>query len=1235
MKYFYQIKAIFAGLLLSSVMLPVATADDIEIYTTSAAKVGAQNPKIMFVVDTSASMGVTTLVDPDYVEDTEYPGNSAEAFVCEPEGVYFTDNGELPDCEYTKYFTKSALVCNHAMSLYDNENNRVTPPTDGTLILIGTYSDQFAQYDTANNRWREVSIGDDADRDLKVECLLDSGEHGISDSSNKLFITNGGVEGYTSEEPVDPAVPHPVWEGGKGHIQLFNGNYLNYLNTEFAEADKVERSYIDQVQSAIEIMVKGNTRIDIGLMRFDTLKVTGNTATGSEGGSVNYPITDIIADRNDFFQRIDLTPNGETPLSETYYEALLYFGGKTTDYSAVSNPSNQVVARTLKPGGTEFESPISAVCNKSYIVVLSDGDATMDNVNTVNAAGVDRLSESILSGFDKTSCNTQVTLDNNIDDNDDAGSDVVNATVSNYKVSTVDNCLDELAHWAFTNDVAVDPTNPAHEGEQKVTTHAIGFGYGDTPSQGQRDGKLLLQSTADGANGEFFTADSKGELVTIFNKIISGILKVNSTFSSPAVSVNAFNRSTHLNDLYFSLFKPGEASHWEGNLKKYKLEFAVDSADKDGDGDVTEKLPFIADWLHAEAVDPATGFFSDNAKSYWNSGDAADGKEVSEGGVAGMFTSRASARNVYTITGLYSETSGVYVPATGDLTAGENAVDPGNDSLTAELLLVSAEPLIVADTTNRDTVINWAKGLDALSNFGDVNTYTDQRPQMGDLLHSEPALVQYGEDINGVADIVAYLATNDGYLHAVDVDDGSEVFSFIPQELLPNLTTAMAAGGSDKLYGLDGNVVAWINDINGDGDVLDTVDGVREHAYIYVTMRRGGKNIYALDVTDRNNPSLLWVIKGGGDSGDYTELGQTWSSVNVGKIKDADVEKTVLVFGGGYDDGQDDVEVTSEDGEGRTVYIADAASGARLWTADAHDESAPVVTMNYSVPARVQTIDISGDGYIDRLYVADMGGQIFRFDINNTNGASLSSSITGGLIADLADASKAAEDRVDTNARRFYYPPDVALINAQDGLYHVLVISSGFRAGPLNDKVQDRIYMIKDRQTTLTSTYTTLTEDNLHNATNNIAGGDAATDAARDTELTSLRSKEGWYIYLEDETSPGTWLGEKGLSEALIIAGTAIVTTYTPNLTALADSCGPSLGIGKVYFLNILDATPAFPGNLDVRSERHTELVRGGIPPTPNIIMTKEGVPTLCVGTECQKADFGLGLRKIYWYEVN
>ena len=1186
MKKFHQIKALIAGLMLSSSVVPVATAEDIEIYTTLGGTGVISNPNIMFVVDTSGSMSTTSPVKPLYDDSITY--STAAAGSCVPTGVYFNDTGDMPDCAIsTDYFDVSDLDCDHALVGYNADGTLINPGQDGSLLMVGTYSDQLARFDSTVDRWREVSISAGA---TMVECLSDSGIHG--DNGGKLWIEDS-AQAYTGSAPADPDVPHPVWAGGAGHLQLFSGNYINYLNdTTLIETDK---SYIDQVKTAVEVMVRGNTQVDIGLMRFDR---------DAEGGPVMYPILDVGADRTDFFSRLKtLDTSGYTPLSEAYYEALLYFGGKATDYGDNSNPSNQVGTTHTVGGVKYYDSPISSSCDKNYIVMLSDGMPRKDDINATR--------QGVLGGFTVGSCSTDITEDDT-DDNRDA-------TIS--ASSTIDNCLDELSGWAATHDVAVDSSITGHDGEQHIITHTIGFNLADV------DALQLMKDAADAGGGDAYFATDESTLISIFNRIIANVLKVNSTFSSPAVSVNAFNRSTHLDDLYFTLFKPADGNHWEGNLKKYKLKFAVDTADKDGDGDVTEKLPFVADQNDAEAVDAFTGFFSSSAQSFWSA--TADGKEVSVGGAVGRLT---TTRNVYTFTGTYpatASTTGVYQPSNGTLTDLSNAVDPTNTSLTDALLNITAETTalkeIVSGTPYRETLVNWAAGLDALSQFGSVNTFTDVRPQMGDPLHAEPALVQYGETA-GVPDLIAYVATNDGYLHAFDVANGDEQFAFIPQELLPNLKTAMEDAGGRKLYGLDGSVVAWINDADGDG----TISGASEHVYLYFGMRRGGNNIYALDVTNKTAPKLMWVIKGG--TGAYTELGQTWSTINVEKVKDGGTEKTVLIFGGGYDTAQDTAAVRTADTVGRTVYIADAETGERLWTAGA-DSASPTANMDYSIPARIKPLDISGDGFIDRLYAADMGGQIFRFDINNNNGSALSSSITGGRIVDIADS--AAED-----ARRFYYPPDVALINTPDSKHHALVITSGYRAHPLNEDVHDRIYMIKDRKTGSATTYSTLTEADLFDVTANLAGGDsgavgdAAADAAREAELANISSAEGWYIDLDDEDNTGTWIGEKGLAEALIIEGVAILTTYTPNITAPTNSCEPNLGVGKVYFLDMLDGTPAFPSNLDIRKDRHVELARSGIPPTPNVILTKGGEPTLCVGTECSAADFGLGIRKTYWYEV-
>jgi len=931
----------------------------------------------------------------------------------------------------------------------------------------------------------------------------------------------------------------------------------NYLNYIVSSPVTNTGTRISVMQQVIEDLVNTTSGINIGLMRFDRY---------GEGGMVAAPVDDIVASKTTFVNQLNaMTAGGVTPLSETFYEAAMYMQGKAVDYGNNSSPFKSVSASKI---GGSYKSPVSDECQKNYVILLTDGEPVSDSLNSARRS---KLNLGSCSG----------------------------------------NCLDEIAKSIGTID-----QSSTLDGDQLISTFTIGFAINN-----QLLNDTAKESFVATGVGEYYLADDAISLADTLNKIFANIYETDTTFSSPAVSVNAFNRATHLDDLYFTLFKPSIGNHWPGNFKKYKLDFFVDTNDVDNDGDTTERLPFVADKNGFDAVDGVTGFFSKSAQSFWST--SVDGTDVTAGGMANLFT---GSRNVYTYTGTYTDNNGVFKPVVGSeaLTSSANKVDKANNAIDEAMLDIVGKPQKITGTSRIETLLDWAKGLDVFDIYGAAGTTNDARLEMGDPLHSEPALVQYGESSPGVPDLVAYVATNDGYLHAVDADDGKEVFSFIPQELLVNLNTLMDDNTSNKTYGLDGNVVAWVNDIDEDG----TING-SDTVYLYIGMRRGGKNIYSVDVTDRNNPILRWVIKGG--FGDYAELGQTWSSINVEKIKDGNTEKTVLIFGGGYDTNQDNATVRSTTGDsvGRAVYIADASSGALLWSAGAGGNMA-LTEMKYSIPARVKPLDLKGDGFIDRLYVADTGGQIFRFDIDNANGSALASSITGGRIADLAVDNSVAD------ARRFYYPPDVALI-AERGKssYLALAIASGFRAHPNNIDIQDRIYLLKDTDVyNVPSSYVTLTEADLYNATLNLVAGDGSS-AQNDTAKAALDNTDGWYIFLDDETIASNWQGEKGLSEALILEGTVIVTTFTPNVSTNTSSCSPESGIGKVFFMNVLDASPVITATTDKRPGRHLyDIAKGGIPPTPNVVVTKGGEPTLCVGTECKAADLLKGVRRTYWHEV-
>jgi type IV pilus assembly protein PilY1 len=287
--------------------------------------------------------------------------------------------------------------------------------------------------------------------------------------------------------------------------------------------------------------------------------------------------------------------------------------------------------------------------------------------------------------------------------------------------------------------------------------------------------------------------------------------------------------------------------------------------------------------------------------------------------------------------------------------------------------------------------------------------------------------------------------------------------------------------------------------------------------------------------------------------------------------------------------------------------------------------------MQYSIPSRIKPIDVDSNGYVDQLYVGDMGGQLWRFDIEESDTtANLSALVTGGRIADFA------VDNSVTDTRRFYYPPDVALIiESGQSPYLSILAASGYRSHPLDQTIRDRMYMMRqDDIYNAPTTYTTITEADLFDTTDNAIGEGTATQKA--AAVTNLGNAKGWFISFEQPD--GSFIGEKALAEPLIIGGVGLVTTYTPeDLNPGVNSCIPKAGSGRLYFVNVTDGTPVFnlAGTVDKTSEdRYDPLLNGGIPPSPTVIITEGGTPTLCVGTECGEANLSLSLQKMYWYEI-
>jgi type IV pilus assembly protein PilY1 len=1099
-------------------------ADDTEIFVTQAGAGTTIQPNILFVLDTSGSMDTDVVTQMPYDPATTYTG------ACPAGRVYWRDgSGNPPRCSGSSssdnWFDASQMKCRAALvalnaSGYTPASNRArmwrNGSTSGTRIWDVMRNTEHAQ---------------------PVECQADAGNHGNGVSTTNLWARNGTASpGQWTSLPANQI----SWSGTNQYL-FYTSNYLNWReNFQF-----VTQTRLQIMQDVTTTLLASLTGVNVGLMRYSSNEFGGcptaseNSDKGpaAEGGMVTYPVTDIDSGtaRQDLIDTVkSYNASGCTPLSETLYEATQYFRGAAVDYGINSairpgTPFPSVSASRDPSNTANYLSPMAKSCQKNFIGYLTDGEPTADN------SADDKILA--LPGWSTAVTNAPTTP---------AGCGNTGAG----------RCLDELAEYLFKSDLSTGASGLP--GMQNVTSYWIGFGNDVA-------GSALLQTTGAKGGGAFYTAADTATLGEILTNIVTEIMNVNTTFTAPSVSVNAFNRTQTLDDLYVSVFHPSGSYRWPGNIKKYRL---TDGQIVDANGD--------------PAVDPATGFFYDTAQSIWSA--AIDGSNTSAGGAASRLPVNPATRKVYTYLG------------TATLSNAANAVTTGNAAITGAMLGLTGS----GGEPTRDELINWMRGADILDLDADTDV-AEARLDMGDPLHGKPSVVIYGgtNASPNVNDAVVYAPTNDGYLHAIDVSTGTERWTFIPPEMLSTMLGLYDdAPTANKHYGLDAEVRLLKFDVDQDGIVEPALG---DRVFLYFGMGRGGRNYYAIEVTDKDNPRYLWMRS----PAQLGKLGETWSAATLTRVNISgatqNLQKLALVFGAGYDNSQDNVDYNT-DNIGNAIYMIDAVSGNLLWSAADAGGNLNIASMIHSIPGNISVMDLDGDTYADRMYASDTGGRIFRFDIYN--GQPVGSLVTGGMLADLGAAPLAAP-RPRSESRRFYNSPDVALIRRRGkSSFFNIALGSGYRGHPLNTEIRDRMYSVRDYNpfTKLTqaaySAIVPVRDNQLVDVTTNV------TPVMSDTA-------PGWKMELR---LPNGWEGEKVLVESRTLDNKVFFTTYLPNANAV-NSCSAAAGAGtnRVYVVSALDAAPVIEQDGDVSNlginDRFTNLNQGGIAPEVVFLFPDNGPP--------------------------
>ena len=273
-----------------------------------------------------------------------------------------------------------------------------------------------------------------------------------------------------------------------------------------------------------------------------------------------------------------------------------------------------------------------------------------------------------------------------------------------------------------------------------------------------------------------------------------------------------------------------------------------------------------------------------------------------------------------------------------------------------------------ANSTEHDKIIDFVRGIDSYDENGNGNLTEERAWKLGDIFHSTPVLItppvlalndssyQAFKTAQAGRTKVLIAGANDGMLHAFRESDGVELWGFIPPDLLDNLKT-MTDTGADHQFFVDSSPIATDIKISGTWKTI-----------VVFGLRRGGAFYYALDITDTTNPQWLWSFT---DS----KMAETWSEPSIGKVKLGGADKFVAFFGGGYD-------TASNNAHGKAFFVVDLSNGTKLWEYYKDGTSDDRQYMGFSLTENSTAVDLNNDGYVDRVYIGDLGGQLWKFDVS-------------------------------------------------------------------------------------------------------------------------------------------------------------------------------------------------------------------------------------------------------------
>jgi len=523
---------------------------------------------------------------------------------------------------------------------------------------------------------------------------------------------------------------------------------------------------------------------------------------------------------------------------------------------------------------------------------------------------------------------------------------------------------------------------------------------------------------------------------------------------------------------------------------------------------------------------------------------------------------------------------------TGNWAVGPNGLDSDQQSKLA------ATPAGVANLGG-EKMLAYIAGDTSKEGHG-PGDYRARASKLGDIVNGAPVYV--GKPQSGYPDTIqsgssysawaasqasrspmVYVGANDGMLHGLDAATGVEKFAYVPSAVYGNLPfLASQHYDVNHRFFVDGQPVVGDAYIKANG-----TGGTSWRTVLAGGLNAGGQGIYALDITNPsvlNQNSVLWEFTDRDDA----DMGYTFSVPAIAKARNG---KWVAIFGNGYNNTEPDGAASASGNA--VLYVVDLETGAlikKLDTGRGYTAVTPQMPNGLSTPAAA---DVDGDGYVEFVYAGDLHGNLWKFDLMDSNPANWV--VSNGQPLFTARDSSNKMQQITTRPEVSFHPNGGYMVYFGTG---EAFQNDSIRKGALPGAPTNTFYGIWDKGqagTAITGGRSALQQQRITDEVASVFGGfwRAVTNNPTPTGKVDWTSKRGWYIDLVSPAStPPT--GERVIGNPVFDGGRIIFVSVIPSVDG--GDCTAS-GVSWLMDLDAYSGGRLGTSPFDVNSDGHFDTI--------------------------------------------